>query len=452
MKHQITLEITTGGFQGKRFIFDKIITILVGRNRDCYVQLPQEDTTVSRYHCLIDIDPFTHPFIKIRDYGSYTGTYLNEQKIGQRQLQHSHEESSQTDYPLHALKTGDEIRIGQTTLRVSIETLSEENWAKPQIALDSINKPFLANSPPEIPNYSIRQKLGQGGFGCVYLAHCEKTQKSVALKVIHPQKQADKSTRKKFLREVEISKFLSHPHVVQVLDSGEVKDLLFLVLELCPCGTVNDWLKKQKYRGRIPIEIALDIIDQTLDALEYAHTVEFPSKQLPDGTLKPIQGIVHRDLKPSNILCSTDGDRPIIKVADFGLAKAFDLAGLSSSGYTSERGNAETPTVSGTYAFMCRQQVLDFKYAKPEVDVWAAAACLYQMLTGRLPRDFSCPQSREFEFWKVVLEAPTVPIRKYNALIPLRLAEVIDRALMDRSSLHFKTAQEFKQALRSAYL
>lgn len=447
MKNQVTVEIIAGSLQGEKFIFDKIITILAGRNPDCYIQLPQEDTTVSRYHCLLDIDPCTHPFIKIRDYGSYAGTYLNGQKIGQRQPQHSPEEIPQTDYPLHALKTGDEIRIGKTTLRVSIEFVSDDSDLNLPIIHASPERAFL-DSPPHIPNYKIGKKLGQGGFGIVYLAEHELTQKSVAVKIIRPSKQVNEKACKKFMREIRVSQYFTHPHIVPVLDTGEVENSLFLVLEYCPYGTVNDLLKQ--YNNRLPLKLALQIIDQTLTGLDYAHNLELSPKQLPDGSVKLITGIVHRDLKPGNILCSQIDETVTIKIADFGLAKAFDLAGLSSHDYTPDGSSSETPSVSGTYGFMCRQQVLDFKYAKPEVDVWAAAACLYQMLTGRLPRDFS--RSSGLNFWKIVLDTPTEPIRRYNALIPNPLAEVIDSALKDTSNLYFKTAREFQVALHQASL
>jgi serine/threonine protein kinase len=93
---------------------------------------------------------------------------------------------------------------------------------------------------------------------------------------------------------------------------------------------------------------------------------------------------------------------------------------------------------------MPRQQVLDFKYVKPDVDVWAAAACLYNMLTGLYPRNFPKGQ----DVWAVALNTEPISIRKRNALIPNNLAEVIDLALIDKPRLSFKTAAEFKQALQ----
>ena len=94
-----------------------------------------------------------------------------------------------------------------------------------------------------------------------------------------------------------------------------------------------------------------------------------------------VTGLVHRDITPRNIFISISEDIPSAKISDFGLAKAFELAGLS--------GNTRTGNFSGTLGFICKQQLINYKYARPEVDVWAAAAVLYYMLTGMPPRDFS---------------------------------------------------------------
>ncbi len=90
-----------------------------------------------------------------------------------------------------------------------------------------------------------------------------------------------------------------------------------------------------------------------------------------------------------------------------------------------------------------QQQAINFKYARPEVDVWAAAASLYFLLTGHYPRVFTQGQ----DVWQVVLQTQAVPIRQREPKVPARLAEVIDLALIDQPHIHFKTAGEFRQAL-----
>jgi serine/threonine-protein kinase len=144
---------------------------------------------------------------------------------------------------------------------------------------------------------------------------------------------------------------------------------------------------------------------------------------------------VHRDLKPANLFLTGKGSDRVVKLGDYGLAKAFDETGLSGATRTGE--------VAGTWEFLCRQQVIAYKSAKAEIDVWAVAASLYNMLTGQVPRDF--PVNKDP--WLVLLESKPVPIRQRNPQVPARLAEVIDRALIDDPDILFKTAVELKRAL-----
>ena len=124
----------------------------------------------------------------------------------------------------------------------------------------------------------------------------------------------------------------------------------------------------------------------------------------------------------------------MVKIADYGIAKAFDLVGLSRQIIMENKGI--------TFPFIPRQQMIDFKYVKPEVDVWAMAATLYNMLTGVYPRDFVGKDPI-----LTVLQTKPIPIRQRNIYIPRSLAEVIDLALIDEPEIYFKTAKEFKQAL-----
>ena len=187
--------------------------------------------------------------------------------------------------------------------------------------------------------------------------------------------------------------------------------------------------------GKLSIDEARPIILQALDGLHYAHHAEVPQVKLKDGSFGRGHGLVHRDLKPQNIFLSTAGGARVAKIGDYGLAKAFDMAGLSGHTYTGE--------VAGTPQFMPRQQVLRFKDLRPEADVWAMAAALYNMLTRCSPRDF--PEGRDP--WQCILETPVVPIRQRNPAIPSKLAKVIDHALAEEPNIGFRSAAEFKQAL-----
>jgi serine/threonine protein kinase len=191
----------------------------------------------------------------------------------------------------------------------------------------------------------------------------------------------------------------------------------------------------QECGGPLPLAEAGPLVLQALDGLQYCHNTLVPFVPHEGGEWSPGQGLVHRDIKPTNLFLSGPSGRRVVKIGDFGLAKAYGKAGLS--------GLTMMGMLSGTPFFMPRQQVLGYKFARPEVDVWAAAATLYFMLTGRPPRDFSGDQS-----WvEVVLETAPVPIRERLASLPARVAEVIDFALIDRPEITFKTAADFKKAL-----
>ncbi|MGH1394072.1 MAG: protein kinase domain-containing protein [Trichormus sp.] len=155
--------------------------------------------------------------------------------------------------------------------------------------------------------------------------------------------------------------------------------------------------------------------------------------KLSDGGFGKGRGLVHRDLKPGNILLNYIDGKITAKIGDYGLAKAFDLAGLS--------GQTLTGSKAGTPAFIPRQQLLNFKYVQPEVDVWATAASLYNMLTGEFPRNFTGDP------FLAVLQNDPVPILQRNASIPKNLAKVIDLGLVEKPEIYFKSAVDFKNSL-----
>jgi serine/threonine-protein kinase len=262
-------------------------------------------------------------------------------------------------------------------------------------------------------------------MGAVWLAVHEQTGQLVALKVMLPQVAADERAVARFLSEMTEHRRLDHRNVVRLLDCGYARGVFFMALEYCAGGSVADLMRQRG--GTLPVDEAVEVTLQALEGLHHGHTALGPGKCL-----------VHRDLKPANVFLAGAGSDRVAKVGDYGLAKAFDEAGLS--------GTTRTGDVGGTAAFLCRQQVIDFKRAGPEVDVWAAAASLYCMLTAATPRDF--PDDRDP--WLMVLETDPLPVRRRRPELPARLAEVIDRALGDATGLHFRSARQFRDALEDA--
>jgi len=505
MAGKVTLEILEGSMAGECFSFEDHDTVLFGRDSDCQVCLP-EDQKVSRYHFMMEVNP---PAVSIRDLGSKNGTFVNDVMHGGREKDETPEEGARRRHPEVDMKDGDRLRVGDTALQVRIETPifccecgreiegqtpEECSWIGGTYICfackDGLAKAARKQkSPPEpasircsrcgkelprqvgrrrggdslcascraepeelirlllerargrdrslvaIEGYGIERELGRGGMGAVYLARHDKSGEQIALKVMLPKVAVSDRARKQFLREVEISRVLKHRNVVQLRDAGCSDGTFFFTQEYCDGGSVDQWMKRRG--GKLPVAEAGKIILDVLEGLEYAHAVPVPEVRLADGSTASATGVVHRDLSPQNILLAGSEASRTAKVGDFGLAKAFDLAGLS--------GQTRTGAAAGKPVFMPRQQVVNYKYAKTEVDVWAAAACLYHMLTKRYPRDFSPGRDP----WQAVLKTSAVPIHVRDPSIPPRLAEVIDHALVDKPDIPFKAAAELRRALEA---
>jgi len=292
-----------------------------------------------------------------------------------------------------------------------------------------------------IRGFVVERELGRGGMGAVYLLKHEVTNEQVALKIMLPRVAADDHATEMFQRETENTKALDHPNIVKLLSRGESDGAFFFTLEFCDVGSLIDIFKERK--KPLPIDMLAPFAMQTLDGLTYAHRAKIPNVRMKDGSYRAGKGLVHRDLKPQNIFVKKTDDGLIAKIGDFGLSKAFELAGLS--GQTATMRPSGGHLAYGTPVFMPRAQVRNYKRAQPDVDVWAAAATFYYLLTGYFVRDF--PDKREY--FQRILRLDAVPIRKRNRKIPRKLAEVIDAALKEDPNPGFKTAAEFKRALET---
>lgn len=475
----ITLRTVEGPGLGSVHRFGERSVCIVGRDPECQVRLPDDPAhaQISRYHCLLDINP---PEITVRDFGSLNGTFVNGQKIGQRAPNQSREAAQQVPYPQRPLTHGDRIMLGKTVFEVHVELpaaaaapavargVSPAAHAAPapatrkcpscgavQPAVGSaarwgeqlcdrcrerpgeILKDLLRKASADgadvrsIRGFAILKELGRGGMGAVYLARHEQSGEHVALKVMLPRVAAQEAARQMFLREVEVMLALQHPHVVTLRDVGCSAGIFFVTLEFCDGGSVDQYMQRQG--GRLPVSEALRITLQALDGLAYAHALR-TKVRTADGRTVEVNGLVHRDIKPGNLFLSGPGR--VVKVADFGMAKAFDVAGLS--------GQTCTGSAAGTPVFMPRQQVLNFKYAKPDVDVWAIAASFYHMVTGVFPRDFV----PGVDPWMNVLKNKPVPILQRLPSLPKPLAKVIDAALVDQPAIGIGSCDALKKALQ----
>lgn len=283
-----------------------------------------------------------------------------------------------------------------------------------------------------LQGYQFVKLLGVGGMGGVCLLEHGITKIRSAIKVMRPDVWMGEADEERFRREISILASLDHKNIVKLQGAGAESNSVFYLMEYCNGGTLDSRLQS---KFTLPLDEALNIEYELLDALEYAHYATVPDIELADGTVAEGVGIVHRDLKPLNIFFKKENSDQILKLGDLGLGKAYLLASLTK---VTNKGEA-----IGTPQYMCRQQLSDFKYAKPEVDIWAAAACLYRMLTGFTPRDF--PPT--IDPWSVVQRQTPIKVSERDATIPSKIALLLDEALDDTSALRFQSVKDFRDNL-----
>ncbi|MFC1734623.1 protein kinase [Candidatus Hydrogenedentota bacterium] len=286
---------------------------------------------------------------------------------------------------------------------------------------------------PIFEKYRMIKPLGKGGMGTVYLVEENETGKRYALKLMNPDAGNNPDRTKRFVFEAENTRSLVHPNIVTFYEHGISGGQFYFLIEYCEGGSVDQVMPR--YRNRLPLEMAAHITLATLDALEYSHNVPV-RVMVADGTIQQAIGLVHRDIKPHNIfLLDNTSQSPHVKVGDYGLAKAFQLSGLT--------GMTTTGQVMGTPCFLPRQYAKTTRYAKPDIDVYSVAASMYFMLTAKFPRNFRNDRG----LLHTLLCTPHVSIRNRGVRLPTGIADLLDHAIDDSEELHFKTARSFKAAL-----
>jgi len=265
-------------------------------------------------------------------------------------------------------------------------------------------------NPQKIGKYEIVGKLGQGAMGEVYKGHDPALNRSVAIKRISAGLDADENIRKRFLREATAIAQLSHRNIITVYELGTEGEQAFMAMELLD-GTD---LKHAIAQRTMTLDAKLDVIEQILEGLNYAHG----------------KGIVHRDLKPANVHLLPNG---LVKIMDFGLAK------VSGSDMTS------TGTVMGTPHYMSPEQVRGQK-TDARSDVFAVGCVFYEMLTGRKPFD---AESMHAVLFKVIQEEPP-PLSEAAPETPAPLVQVVEKALAKNPEERFANAGEMLDWLRRA--
>ena len=263
--------------------------------------------------------------------------------------------------------------------------------------------------------YTIEKELGAGGMATVYLAHDVRHDRKVALKVLRPELSAILGAER-FLAEIKTTANMQHPHILSLFDSGEADGTVFYVMPYVEGESLRDRIKREQ---QLPIDDAVRIAREVLDALEYAHR----------------QGIVHRDIKPENILLH--GGHAM--VADFGIA----LAASKVEGGTRM---TETGMSLGTPHYMSPEQAMGERVITGKADVYALGAVLYEMLTGEPPFTGTSAQA---VFARVLTDEPR-SLTLQRKTVPQNVAAAVGKALEKLPADRFESARAFAEALRES--
>ena len=257
--------------------------------------------------------------------------------------------------------------------------------------------------------YHVLDRIAAGGMGEVYRAHDAVLERPVAIKVLHRSLAGDAGFVERFRREARAAASLNHQNIVAVHDWGSVDGIYYMVMEYVAGRSVRELLNEQ---GVFAPAQATDVLEQTLAALQHAHR----------------QGIVHRDVKPENLMVTRDG---IVKVADFGLARALADAQITEAG-----------TVTGTVQYLAPEQ-LQGEPADPRTDLYALGIVAFELLTARLPFTGETPMAIAYKHIHERVARPS----SFNPAVPAQLDGWVASVTEKQRELRPESAAEARRDL-----
>jgi serine/threonine-protein kinase len=268
-------------------------------------------------------------------------------------------------------------------------------------------------------DYRVLRELGRGGMGSVYLASLAGEERAV--KVLLPRLAISEESRRSFLQEAQVMQTLSHPRLVAGFGVTELHPGMFcLVMEYVPGKNGAELLQA----GPLAPGVAVSLVAQTLEGLDYVHA----------------RGFLHHDIKESNLLITGYPGAPEVKIADFGLARPYQVLGKNLV-----EGERRPTGISGTIPYLA-PEVLHGEAPTPAVDLYAAGATLYRLLSGEYPHRVTPGRSHLV----AAAQDRPVPLAERRPEVPASLCAVVDRALDRDPSARYASASELRAALLAA--
>jgi eukaryotic-like serine/threonine-protein kinase len=278
-----------------------------------------------------------------------------------------------------------------------------------------------AHEAQRIGQYRLKQVLGFGGMGAVYLAEHVLLRRPCALKLIRPDQAGDPKTLLRFEREVQATATLTHWNTVELFDYGHTQDgTFYYVMEYLPGMNLEDLVEQH---GPMPPERAVHLLRQVCHALREAHSI----------------GLIHRDIKPSNIFaCERGRVYDVAKLLDFGLVKNFGL-GDGDVKLTQEGSFTGSPT------FMSPEQATGRNELDARSDIYNVGAVAYFLMTGKVVFD----RTSLLQMLHAHAYEPVVPVREFQDCVPADLQQVVLRCLEKDPGRRYEDVAALERALAS---
>jgi eukaryotic-like serine/threonine-protein kinase len=271
----------------------------------------------------------------------------------------------------------------------------------------------------KLGQYLLKERLGAGGMGEVYLAEHILLRRPCALKLIRPERAGDPEHLRRFEREVRLTATLTHPNTVQVFDYGHAEDgTFYYVMEYLPGLTLEEIVGRH---GPLPPQRAIYFLRQVCGALQEAHAI----------------GLIHRDIKPGNVMvCERGGQHDVVKLLDFGLV--LPVVGAADGEKLTQEG-----TIAGTPAYMSPEQAGEQENLDARSDIYSLGALAYFLLTGQPP--FVC--SSAVRTLAAHLYETPAPLTQNRPDVPGDLEAVVLRCLAKHPADRFPDAESLEEAL-----